>query len=384
MKDLEKEPLSVSFEQLAENILAVDHSLHGFTVKAINQAATIRNWIIGGYIIEYEQHGEDRAQYGERLLKSLEARIDQKGLNVTLFQVSRLFYRCYPQLTALVPKKYATLSNNSATPALPIYATLSHKSTTSSLPNETDGTPTRFSTAADVLISSLSFSHIKELLSVDDPLVRFFYETECIRGTWSVRELRRQIATNLHIRIGLSKDKMTAMALTNQQAETQTSLLSIKDPYTFEFLGLKPQDVVSEDNLEEALIGHLQEFLIELGKGFCFEARQKRIIIDGEYYFADLVFYNRFLHCNVIVEIKNDVFRHEHIGQLNAYVSHYTENEMQPGDNPPIGILLCTQKGKKMVEYALGGMDSQLFVSTYQLQLPDKQQLERFILEKRG
>ncbi len=384
MKDLEKKPLSVSFEQLAENILAVDHSLHGFTVKAINQAVTIRNWIIGGYIIEYEQHGEDRAQYGEQLLKSLETRIDQKGLNVTLFQVSRLFYRYYPQLTTLVLRKYATLSNNSAIPALPIYATVSHISVTSSLSNETDSNPSRFSTAADVIISSLSFSHIKELLTIDDPLVRFFYETECIRGTWSVRELRRQIATNLHIRVGLSEDKMAAMAHTHQQAETQTSLLSIKDPYTFEFLGLKPKDVVSEDNLEDALIEHLQEFLIELGKGFCFEARQKRIIIDGEYYFADLVFYNRFLHCNVIVEIKNDVFRHEHIGQLNAYVSHYAENEMQPGDNPPIGILLCTQKGKKMVEYALGGMDSQLFVSTYQLQLPNKQQLERFILEKRG
>lgn len=121
-----------------------------------------------------------------------------------------------------------------------------------------------------------------------------------------------------------------------------------------------------------------------MGKGFCFEARQKRIIIDGEYYFADLVFYNRLLHCNVIVELKNDEFRHEYIGQLNAYVSYYAENEMQSGDNPPVGILLCTRKGKKMVEYALGNMDNNLFVSTYQLQLPDRRQLEQFIMDECG
>ena len=172
------------------------------------------------------------------------------------------------------------------------------------------------------------------------------------------------------------------MQLADSKAERQSASLQIRDPYTFEFLGLKAKDVVTESDIEEALILHLQEFLLEMGKGFCFEARQKRIIIDGEYYFADLVFYNRLLHCSVIVEIKNDVFRHEHIGQLNAYVSYYTENEMQPGDNPPVGILLCTQKGKKMVEYALGNMDNQLFVSIYQLQLPDRQQLEQFIIDE--
>ena len=175
---------------------------------------------------------------------------------------------------------------------------------------------------------------------------------------------------------------MKAMMLVNDKAEHQSVQLQLRDPYTFEFLGLQAKDVVTENDIEEALIVHLQEFLLELGKGFCFEARQKRIIIDGEYYYADLVFYNRLLHCSVIVELKNDEFRHEHIGQLNAYVSYYAENEMQPGDNPPVGILLCTHKGKKMVEYALGSMDNKLFVSTYKLQLPDKQQLEQFIIKE--
>ena len=147
-------------------------------------------------------------------------------------------------------------------------------------------------------------------------------------------------------------------------------------------MGLKAQEVVTEHDIEEALISHLQEFLLELGKGFCFESRQKRIVIDDEYYYPDLVFYNRVLHCSVILELKDEEFSHENLGQLNAYVSYYKENEMQPGDNPPIGILLCTRKGKKMVEYALAGMDNQLFVSTYMLQLPDKKTLENFLMKQ--
>ncbi len=246
-----------------------------------------------------------------------------------------------------------------------------------------DGPSSHYFNSGEDIVTKLSFSHIIELLAVEDPLVRYFYETECIKNTWSVRELRRQITTNLHIRIGLSINKIEAISKANACAEQNTAVLRIRDPYTFEFLGLRPQDVYEERDLENALIEHLQEFILELGKGFCFEARQKRIIIDDEYYFADLVFYNRLLHCSVIFEIKNDEFRHEHLGQLNAYVSYFKENEMNLGDNPPIGVLLCTKKGKKMVEYALGGMDQKLFVSTYQLQLPRREELESFIEQER-
>lgn len=358
--------------------------MRGVAVKTINQATTLRNWIIGCYIVEYEQNGRDRAKYGDNLLKSLEKCIGQKGLNVTLFQLSRLFYRDYPHIGTLVSANHATALHK--LPLSEIYATVSHKlpEIDSFAVNKKNAgkLSEQFNTPPENLVSALSFSHIRELLTIEDPLVRFFYETECIRGTWSVRELRRQIVSNLHIRIGLSEDKMKAMMLADSKAERHTPLLQIRDPYTFEFLGLQAKDVVTESDIEEALLGHLQEFLLELGKGFCFEARQKRIIIDGEYYFADLVFYNRLLHCNVIVELKNDEFRHEHIGQLNAYVSYYAENEMQPGDNPPVGILLCTHKGKKMVEYALGSMDNHLFVSTYQLQLPNRQQLEQFLMDE--
>ena len=384
MEQLANSIQSISFEQLAQKIITVDDSMRGVAVKTINQATTLRNWIIGCYIVEYEQNGSDRAKYGDNLLKSLEKRIEQKGLNVTLFQLSRLFYRDYPHIGTLVSANHATALHK--LPLSEIYATVSHKlpEIDSFAVNKKNAgkLSEQFNTPPENLVSALSFSHIRELLTIEDPLVRFFYETECIRGTWSVRELRRQIVSNLHIRIGLSEDKMKAMMLADSKAERHTPLLQIRDPYTFEFLGLQAKDVVTESDIEEALLGHLQEFLLELGKGFCFEARQKRIIIDGEYYFADLVFYNRLLHCNVIVELKNDEFRHEHIGQLNAYVSYYAENEMQPGDNPPVGILLCTHKGKKMVEYALGSMDNHLFVSTYQLQLPNRQQLEQFLMDE--
>ena len=234
--------------------------------------------------------------------------------------------------------------------------------------------PSDFSTDGAFVIGKLSFSHIVEIMTVDDKLARFFYETECIKCCWSVKELRRQISTNLYFRAGISKNPEKLLA----PQENTTPAFSIKDPFTFEFLGLKPE-AFSESDLEDALILHLQEFLLELGKGFCFEARQKRMIIDDEYYFADLVFYNRILHCNVIIELKDDEFRHADLSQLNAYVSYFKENEMHDGDNPPVGILLCTRKGKKMVEYALAGLDNKLFISTYMLALPDTKTLEDFL-----
>ena len=237
----------------------------------------------------------------------------------------------------------------------------------------------KFTTPASSLIANLSFSHIVELLTIEDPLIRFFYEFECMRNVWSVKELRNQISKNLHIRVGLSKSPELVMKKLTEITEHQNSALQIKDPLVLEFLGINPGDCITESDLENSLISHLQEFMLELGKGFCFEARQKRMIIDDRYYFADLVFYNRLLHCNVVIELKNDEFKHEYLSQLNAYVSYYRVNEMQPGDNPPVGILLCTRKGKQMVEYALAGMDNSLFVSAYQLCLPDKKQLEKFL-----
>lgn len=238
----------------------------------------------------------------------------------------------------------------------------------------------QFKTNPETILNNLSFSHIREIMVLEDEFERFFYETECIKCNWSVRELRRQIKTNLYVRAGISKNPEKLLEAKMDNADT--FLPTIKDPFTFEFLGLDARESVSETDLEQALMDHLQEFMIELGQGFCFEARQKRIIIDDKYYFIDLVFYNRLLHCNVIIELKNDEFRHEDLGQLNAYVGYYKKHEMIEGDNPPVGILLCTDKGNEMVEYALSGMDNQLFVSTYMLHLPDKKKLKEFIVKE--
>ena len=184
----------------------------------------------------------------------------------------------------------------------------------------------KFETDPELLINRLSFSHIREILQIDDPFERYFYEVECIRGVWSVRELRRQIASKLYFRTGISKKP--ELLLEHIQNDDPSTVLSIKDPYTFEFLGLNDKLAVTESDLEDALLNHL-------------------------YYYPDLVFYNRYLRCNVIVDLKVHEFRYEDFGQLNAYVGYYKMNEMVDGDNPPCGILLCTKKGPQMVEYAI-------------------------------
>mgnify|MGYP002772005128 FL=1 len=369
-----------SFSDLASIIQTTHDAAQSSAIRAINRMQTMRNWLIGYYIVEFEQHGKDRAEYGTQLLKKLEEQVNRKGLNVTLFQTSRNFYNLYPQMGGLfVPNEiYSTLSNKSES-CIP----LMDKSTDAQTNTICATVSHKFQTPPEMIVSRLSFSHIREIMSVDDPLARYFYEQECIKCTWSVRELRRQISTNLYFRTGISGNPEKMLSQSTVQGH-DSAALQIRQPFTFEFLGLKAQEIVDEHDLEDALISHLQEFILELGKGFCFEARQKRIIIDDEYYYPDLLFYNRILHCGVIIELKNEEFSHENLGQLNAYVSYYKENEMQLGDNPPVGILLCTRKGKKMVEYALAGMDNRLFVSTYMLQLPDRKTLEDFLLKQLG
>ena len=348
---------NIKFEMLADSIKNINLKAGNAAKSAVNQLMTLRNWAIGYYIVEYEQGGSDRAEYGTRLLKTLEEQIAEKGMNSTLFKWCRQFYILYPQIGV-------TVSHQFNLPDFGKSATVSHQ----------------FITKPDVLVNNLSFSHIREIMVIDDAFERFFYETECIKCNWSVRELRRQIKTNLYVRAGISKKPELLM----QPSEDNRNItaITIKDPFTFEFLGLDAKQAVSESDLEQALMDHLQEFMLELGEGFCFEARQKRIVIDDKYYFIDLVFYNRLLHCNVIIELKNDEFKHEDLGQLNAYVGYYKKNEMIEGDIPPVGILLCTDKGSEMVEYALSGMDNQLFVSTYMLHLPDKKKLQEFILKE--
>lgn len=359
---------ALTFESLVTAICQADSALAAHATKAVNFSLTLRNWFIGFYIAEFELQGAERATYGENLLaelaKALRARdVSNSGRRQLYGYLA--FYRAYPQIVRTLPALSVQLL---AQPVLEEKVrTLSAQSS-----NALALDPER-------LIGRLSYSHLEQIVELTDPLKRSFYEIEAMRGNWSVRELKRQIATQYFERSGLSTDKETLSRLAHAQAEKHGTQHIIRDPYVFEFLGLKPREVLSEGHLESALIDKLQEFLLELGHGFCFEARQKRLLIGGEHFFVDLVLYHRVLKCHVLVELKNDRFRHEHLGQLNAYVAWYKQHQMTSGDQPPIGILLCTHKNHELVEFALADMSNKLFVSRYQVQLPAKKEISDFL-----
>ena len=382
-----KKPKALDFAGLVAAIRQTDAALSEQVQKAVNLGLTLRNWCIGCYLAEFEQNGADRAEYGAQLLDKVSARLEQAGMAgvaARSLRQYRQFYLAYPQI-------WQTPSAKSLQAVLPsaIWQTLSARLSIADIREAVSPESNKVGTASppsaagplsgSLLLERLSFSHFVELLQLDDPFQRRFYEVEALRGNWSVRELKRQIASQYFQRSGLSTDKEALARLAHAQAESAASRQIIRDPYVFEFLGLKPQEVMGESHLEDALLDKLQEFLLELGHGFCFEARQKRLLIGGDHFFVDLVFYHRVLKCHVLIELKNDAFKHEHLGQLNSYVGYYAKNEMAEGDQPPVGILLCTRKNQELVEYALAGMSNTLFVSRYQVQLPDKEEIAAFL-----
>lgn len=336
--------------------------------KAVNTSLTLRNWFIGFYIAEFELGGEDRAAYGGQLIPALTSALEAQGISSVgrrQLYAYLAFYRAYPQIVRTASAQSANL--------LPTEDTEEKVRALSALSNA------EASIDPDTLLARLSYSHFEQLADIVDILKRRFYEIEALRGNWSVRELKRQIDTQYFERSALSNDKDLASRRAQATAESQNTQLVIRDPYVFEFLGLKASEVVSEGDLEDALLDKLQAFLLELGHGFCFEARQKRLLIGGEHFFVDLVFYHRILKCHVLIELKNDAFKHEHLGQLNSYVNYYKANQMQADDQSPIGILLCTRKNHELVEYALAGMSNSIFVSRYQMKLPDKDEIAAFL-----
>jgi len=366
-----------NFEALVVSIVHIHQQAQEFATKAVNIGLTLRNWFIGHRIVEFEQQGRDRAAYGERLLPALAERLAAAGLkrvDARELRRFRLLYTLYPQIRETVTPELLARSGASALQPFLHFASLAKRETLSpeSPPSQPD------------LLQRLSFSHLTELLELPDETQRRFYEIECIRGNWSVRELRRQIASLYYQRSGLSKNKTKLSATAHAKAETVQPAQIIRDPYIFEFLGLRSQDTMGESDLEDALLERLQEFLLEMGHGFCFEARQKRILIGGEHFFVDLVFYHRVLKCHILVELKTQAFSHENLGQLNTYVAYYKKHEMTAGDQPPVGILLCTRKNQALVEFALGDMPNSLFVSNYAVEMPDKAAMENFLkqLEK--
>ncbi len=375
----------MNFELLVQTIQQTHEVLQQSALKSVNIHLTIRNWLIGFYIVEFEQKGKDRAVYGEKLLFELSKSIDIKGLSETNLVINRQFYRTYPQIartlseqfkqlglnTPLIPQTPSEEFQNNENQSLTIMQTVSAQF---KIPEKAD-----LQVPATKLINSLSFSHFTLLLPIVDSLKRTFYELECIKGNWSYKELRRQITTLYFERSGISNNPEKLSRIVQEKSIALIPTDIIKSPFTFEFLGLKAKDVVYESDLEQALIDNLEAFLLELGHGFCFEAKQKRITIGDRYYFIDLVFYHRILKCHVLIDLKMKEVEHENIGQLKTYINYYKKNIMVQGDNPPVALLLVTENNKALVEYAVADSDKDLFVSKYILELPSTKQLEDFI-----
>ncbi len=369
----------MKFEVLVDVIQNTHQHFQTQANKAVNISLTLRNWMIGFYIVEFEQKGEDRAEYGSKLLSKLAENSKHiKGFDERSFRNFRFFYKQYPQIQSYILNHFPKLSIwGSPTTELDFNAKSDRMAIRGSVTTESD--TTNILVPAEKILNHLSYTHLELLFTIEDLLKRTFYEIECIKGTWSVRELKRQINSLYYERSGMSLKPEKLAEITSLQAETIQATDIVKSVYAFEFLGLKIKDAVEESDLETALLDNLQQFMLEMGHGFCLEARQKKILIGDDYFFIDLVFYHRILKCHVLLELKIEAFNHHNIGQLNTYVNYYKSQIMQPSDNPTIGILLVTDKNHTLVEYATAGMDNQLFVSKYMLELPQKEQLEAFV-----
>ncbi len=317
---------------LADNITHLVSEAKANLCHSINRELVATYWNIGKYIVEFEQEGNAKAKYGTALLSSL-AKILRlklgKGYSHPNLNNMRKFYLLYP-----------------------IFQTVSEK---------------------------LSWSHICELITIDDDLERRFYENECITERWNVRSLRRQIDSALYLRLASSRNKDGILQLAQKGIVIQQPEDIIKNTYTLEFLGLPEKETYSERDLEQRLIDNLQTFLLELGKGFTFVGRQYLLTISNHHYHIDLVFYHRILKCFVLIDLKKAAVKHKDIGQMNMYMGYFAKEENAVDDNPPIGIILSHTKDELLVEYATYGMDSQLFVSKYELYLPNKEELRRLV-----
>ena len=333
---------------------------------AVNYHIVFTYWEIGMYIVEYEQYGEIKSEYGTKLIDILSIDLSNKfgkGFSRSNLFNFRKFY--------LLFEKIQTLSGQL------IISKYSEKIQTLSGQFKKSGTLSQQLTQiSETPFHQLNWSHYCELLKINDKLERSFYEKQCGNEKWSVRELKRQINSALFQRLALSKDKEGILDLAKKGQVLNSANDLIKDPYIFEFLNLPEQSLYSESDLEKALLDKLQNFLLELGKGYTFVGRQYRITISNKHYRVDLVFYHRILKCFVLIDLKLGEVNHQDIGQMNLYLNYFEKEENVEGENQPAGIILLALKDDILVEYALGNISSQMFVSTYQLYLPDKELLK--------
>jgi predicted nuclease of restriction endonuclease-like (RecB) superfamily len=358
---------SLNFDRLLSRLEATHTLLQRQAVQAVDSALATRNWLIGSHIVEYEQRGSDRARYGEHLLERLSEAMtskELKGFSVTNLKLSRQFYQAYPEKSQALSGVFKALTESGPQQRLiQIGQTLSDQ-----LPR----------------VFSLSWSQYIFLLQITDSAERRFYELEAASERWSLRELRRQYDTSLYERLALSRNKKRIHALSRQGLKIDSAQDAIKDPYVLEFLRLEERTKYSESDLERAIIDRLERFLLELGKGFLFEARQKRLTLGEDHYFVDLVFYNRLLKAYVLFDLKIGKLTHQDIGQMQMYVGYFDRYVKTKNENPTIGVLLCKTKDDAMVRLTVPRSNKTIFASRYQLYLPSKAELRHQLQAAKG
>ncbi|OIO01960.1 DUF1016 domain-containing protein [Candidatus Desantisbacteria bacterium CG_4_10_14_0_8_um_filter_48_22] len=352
-----------NYSRLVAELASLIEQGRRVAVRYVNTALVATYWLMGRRIVEYEQKGKERAEYGEKLLRKISHDLTPrfgKGFTERNLEHMRQFYLIYSEIShtvcAKLLKRTEKKSHTVCAELIPISQTVSGIS--------------------EILSRKfpLSWSHYRLIMRLEEAFKREFYEAECVRGNWSVRQLDRQIQSMLYERTALSKRKLAVIAKAHERPIILKPEDEIKDPYVLEFLNLK--DEYSETQLEEALIRYLEHFLLELGVGFAFVARQKRITLEGSHYRLDLLLYHRILRCLVAIDLKIGEFTHSDAGQMNLYLNYLKDKERFSEENDPIGIILCTDKKKTVVEYALGGMNNRIFASKYKLQLPDPETLK--------
>lgn len=383
---------------LYSRIRQILDSARAHVARSVDTTQVVSNWLIGREIVEEEQKGKKRAGYGIKLIADLSSRLTRdfgRGYSDNNLEHFRKFYLLYPSLVA-IEFPHAVRGKSLPSPATSIPHAVRGESGAVDIHHaprgKSDAARRKFELAPlpeilhapraeswqpGLIHPNLSWTHYRTLLRVDKPLARAFYEIEAIKNNWAGRELERQINSLLYERLALSKDKKGLMRLVTKGQEVRRPEDAFKDPVVIEFCGLPESPRLVESKLEEALINDLQTFLLELGRGFAFVSRQERLTLDGDHFYIDLVFYHAILKCYVLIDLKTGKLTHQDLGQLQLYVNYYDQERRTKGDNPTLGLILCTDKNDAVVKYTLGpGQKKTIFASRYKLYLPTEAELE--------
>ncbi len=355
---------AIGFENLISLFEQTQNELQGHAARSVDIALVVRNWLFGWYIVEFEQHGADRAEYGSRFLDSLSGRLKGtiRGSSTTQLKLYRSFYQKYRNIGQTLSDKSSSLEIS-----LSVYDKKFRQ---------------RFGATISQLVTCfrLGWSHYVTLQTIRSKEERDFYELETVENSWTVRELRRQISSSLYERLALSRDKEKVKELSEKGQLVGSPEDVLKNPYVLEFLNLAEHAHYSEHEMEIAIIDKIEHFLLELGKGFLFEGRQKRFTFDDDHFYVDLVFYNRLLRCYVLIDLKRDKLTHQDIGQMQMYVNYFDRQVKLDDEAPTVGIVLCHRKNDAVVELTLP-KDSNIHASEYQLYLPSKEELQKQLEE---